>query len=112
MSEQEEFAALADAIARRIQEAPPRPKLRLITTADLPPKSPRLYSDEEREWAYREIRLWLGVYPIEPYVRREMKGYALLEEMPDEELQGVLQFVEKCVKAIRDEVPFDEAGLI
>lgn len=112
MHDQEEFAALSDAIARRIKEAPPRPKLRLVTTADLPPKPARTLTDDERTWACSEIRHWCGVYPIEPYVRRRMTGYALLEEMPDEELRAVLGYVERCVQAIRDEVPFDEAGLL
>ncbi|MGY3265835.1 hypothetical protein [Lysobacter sp. HA35] len=112
MSDSGELEDLESQIARRILGAPPRPKLRLITTADLPPKPGRTMSDDERVWACDEIRMWFGVYPIEPYARRRMKGYALLEEMPDDELRTVLQYVTDCVKAIRDEVPFDEAGLL
>ena len=112
MNEPEEFAALADAITRRMKEAPPRPRLRLVTAADLPPKPARTMSDDDRTWACSEIRLWCGVYPIEPYVRRRMQGYALLEELPDAELRDVVDYVARCVQAIRDEVPFDEAGLI
>jgi len=112
MSEKERLEALAAMIATELKGAPERPRLRLVTTADLPPKPPRLLTDEDREWACREIRVWCSVYPIDPYVRRRMKGYALLEEMPDEELREVLHFVERCVQAIRDEVPFDEAGLL
>lgn len=89
-----------------------RPVLQLITTADLPPKPARTMTDDERAWACDEVRMWCRVYGLEPYVRRRMMGYALLEELPDDELRGVLQYVERCVAAIRDEVPFDEAGLI
>lgn len=99
-------------IARELEAAPKRPKLRLITAADLPAKPPRLFTDDERAWACNEIRMWCSVYPIETYVRRRMKGYVMPEEMPDEDLREVLTFVEKCVQSIRDEVPFDEAGLI
>jgi hypothetical protein len=112
MSSNEELEGLEALIARRILGAPPRPKLRLITRADLPPKPSRTMTDDERAWACDEIRMWFGVYPIEPYTRRHMKGYALLEEMPDDELRQVLRFVEACVKAIKDEVGFDEAGLL
>ena len=112
MKEHEELAALSAAIARRIQDAPARPKLRLITAADLPPKPARTLSDEERVEKCEDIRIWCGVYPIEAYVRRHMRGYAAPEDMTDDDLERAHAFAHRCVQAIRDEVPFDEAGIV
>lgn len=112
MSEHEEFAALSAAIARRIDDAPPRPKLRLITTASLPSKPARTLSDGERDQMCDDIRMYCSVYPIEPYVRRQMRGCVMPEELDDEVLREVFEFVGHCVQSIRDDVPFDLAGIL
>lgn len=108
----EELERLEAQIARAILGAPKRPKLRLITTADLPPKPARSLSDTERRHMCDEIRLYWSAYGIEPYVRRQMKGEALLEGLDDDALREVYEFVGRCVQSIRDGVGFDEAGLM
>lgn len=112
MSEQEKLSRLTELIASELREAPARPKLRLITSADLPPRPSEIYSDVEREWVRDRIRMWTRVYGLEQWVRQEMKGFFSLEEMPDEELQQLLSRVEHGVQCCRDGVGFDEAGLM
>lgn len=112
MSDQEEFAALADAIARRIKEAPPRPRLRLVTPADLPAKPPPLFDDGEREWVRDRIRMWGKVYGLEQWIRQQMRGALTLEELSDEELRSLLDRVAHGVQCCQDGIGFDEAGLM
>jgi hypothetical protein len=109
----EETLRLAAAIERALGDELPRarPKLRLITTADLPPRPTSLYTDDEREWVRDRIRYWTRIYQLEQWTRQQMRGFVTLEEMPDEDLKRLLDRVEHGVQCIRDEVPFDEAGI-
>lgn len=110
----EETLKLAAAIERALGDELPRarPKLRLITAADLPPRPAELYSDAEREWVRDRIRMWTRIYQLGQWLRQQMKGFFSLEEMPDEDLARLLARVEHGVECIRDGVGFDEAGLM
>lgn len=89
-----------------------KPKFRLITTADLPPRAAELYDDTTRERLRDRVRMWSRVYQIEQWVRQQYGGYATLEEMTDDDLTRLLERVESGVQCIRDGVGFDEAGLL
>lgn len=89
-----------------------RPPLRLITAADLPPKPPALYTDDQRDYVRDRIRMWTRIYGLEQWTRQKMAGFVTLEELPDDDLRRLLETVERGVQAIRDGIGFDEVGLM
>lgn len=113
MNEEEEVSRITALLEQKLakQFPPAKPKLRLITTADLPPKPPALYTDEDREWVRDRVRYWTRIYGLEQWTRQQMRGFATLEEMPDEDLKALLDRVERGVECIREGIAFDDAGL-
>ncbi len=111
---EEEVSRLSALLEKKLGERfpAPRPALRLITTADLPPKPAPLYDDHEREWVRDRIRYWTRIYGLEQWTRQQMRGFVTLEDMPDEDLQALLNRIERGVQCIRDGIGFDEADLM
>jgi len=79
---------------------------------EAPKRAPELFNDNDREWIREQIRTLRRIYNLDWFVRQEMFGKYGLEDLSDEELVSLLRLVERAVQCIRDEVSFEEAGLI
>lgn len=99
-------------IASELKAAPERPKLRLVTAADLPPKPAPLFSDHDREWIRAQVRTLTRIYGLEWFLRQELAGHYGLEELADEELRDLFDQFGRAVRCMREGVSFEDAGLI
>lgn len=95
-------------IERQLEKRAPAsgPKLRLVAPA--PAGLPAL----EREWLCDRIRFLGRVYELEWFVRQEIRGFAGVESLPDEDLIRVFRQLGRAIECIRDGVSFEDAGLI
>lgn len=115
MSEKERLEALSRQIAAAIEKTPPRPSLRLVGREDLEPKSDRWMDDATRE-SYVRFILDLGrAYRhcgLHLVTRHALAGKTSIYDLSDNELMSLHRDMHRGLDCIRNDVPFEHAGLI
>lgn len=85
------------------------PRLRLVVPEAFAPERP---CSLDFVWHCEQIRFLARAHELDWLVKQETRGYAGLESMPEEEVQRVYRQVGKAIQCRRDNIPFEDAGLI
>ncbi len=89
--------------------SPPKPKQGLRVVGAQPETRDRAIFRDAMLGRIRDLR---DMYRLHWLVRQETFGRGQLENLDDSDLSALLSMMEKARECIRDDVPFEEQGLI
>ena len=99
-------------VAAEIEGAPARPKLQLVSRADLSRSSPGMDA-ATRDLHYSRIRDISRLYRLQWLVRQECSSvHAVIESLDDDALIRLHATMERARECFADGVGLDEAGLV
>lgn len=99
--------ALAQALARKVRNAPPtRPRLRLVTTA-----APTLYDSITRDCCLKRIRFLARAFRLQWLVEQAAFNTGGVDCLEDPELQALLTKLERARECIAEGISFEDADL-
>lgn len=106
------MGALAALIRERARSAPlVKPRLRLVTLAAPEPGAFHL-DDVSRNGHFRRIRWLSRAFRLQWLVDQATFSVPALECLEDAELSALLSDMERARECLRDDVSFEDAGLI
>lgn len=105
--------ALARLVAAEIDGAPPRPKLRLVSRAEIAAVVPAGIDPVTRTSMVARIRDLSRMYWLAWLVRQEAPDVGLMiESLDDDRLTALLEKMERARECRVEGIGFDEAGLV
>jgi hypothetical protein len=112
MKEPPELEALAKAIAARVKGAKPASKqhLRLVTQEDNLAGMDAIKRESYVRMVRHYRRNWGA--PMQLLIDQACFGHAGVEQLPDDALVRLMRDLERGLECIRDDVSFEDAGLI
>ncbi|QWF19272.1 hypothetical protein [Lysobacter capsici] len=112
MTDKARLDALSTMVADRLRELPARPKFRIVTPADFDVGASKSLTAIDRAWHLDRIADLKRMYSLDWLVRQETRRAGSVVGLDDDSLRALLDLMETARECIRDDVPFEDRGLI